>query len=118
MAKSTSSDIYKCSFCGKTNRQVNRLIASAGVYICDECVKVCIEMVQSFKMKNFRTSYLPPPPHSEKVTPACKCSFCGKENTKVQTVIAANGVYICNECVGICDEIIKNELKNENDINL
>ena len=62
MAKSTNSDVYKCSFCGKTDRQVNRLIASAGGYICDECVKVCIEMVQSFKMKNFRTSYLPPPP--------------------------------------------------------
>ena len=47
MAKSTSSTIYKCSFCGKTDRQVNRLISGSGVYICDECVKVCTEILEN-----------------------------------------------------------------------
>ena len=34
------------------------------------------------------------------------CSFCGKNNTVVKKLIAGPGVYICNECVGLCDEIL------------
>lgn len=35
----------KCSFCGKTQEQVRKLVAGPGVYICDECVKLCSEIV-------------------------------------------------------------------------
>jgi len=35
----------KCSFCGKTQDEVNRLIAGPGVYICDECIEVCFEIL-------------------------------------------------------------------------
>ena len=34
------------------------------------------------------------------------CSFCGKDNTEVKKVIAGPGVYICSECVGLCDDIL------------
>ncbi|HEY5432340.1 MAG TPA: ClpX C4-type zinc finger protein, partial [Coriobacteriia bacterium] len=34
-----------CSFCGKPQRQVRKLIAGPGVYICDECVELCNEIV-------------------------------------------------------------------------
>ncbi len=37
----------RCSFCGKTQEEVNRLIAGPGVYICDECVEVCFEILDS-----------------------------------------------------------------------
>ena len=36
----------KCSFCGKTQEQVRKLVAGPGVYICDECVKLCDEIVE------------------------------------------------------------------------
>jgi ClpX C4-type zinc finger len=35
-----------CSFCGKTQRQVKKLIAGPGVYICDECVELAVEIIQ------------------------------------------------------------------------
>ena len=35
-----SADLLKCSFCGKSQKQVRQLIAGAGVYICDECVEL------------------------------------------------------------------------------
>ena len=35
-----------CSFCGKTQRQVRKLIAGPGVYICDECIDLCNEIVE------------------------------------------------------------------------
>lgn len=39
------ADLLKCSFCGKSQRQVKRLIAGSGVYICDECIELCNEIV-------------------------------------------------------------------------
>lgn len=36
----------KCSFCGKTQEQVRKLVAGPGVYICDECVKLCNDIVE------------------------------------------------------------------------
>lgn len=40
-----STDLLKCSFCGKTQKQVSQLIAGPGVYICDECVELCNEII-------------------------------------------------------------------------
>jgi ATP-dependent Clp protease ATP-binding subunit ClpX len=40
-----STDLLKCSFCGKTQKQVAQLIAGPGVYICDECVELCNEII-------------------------------------------------------------------------
>src|ERR1700685_2821923 len=36
----------KCSFCGKSQEQVRKLIAGPGVYICDECIELCNEIVE------------------------------------------------------------------------
>ena len=36
----------KCSFCGKTQEQVRKLVAGPGVYICDECIDLCAEIVE------------------------------------------------------------------------
>src|SRR5437660_11156908 len=36
----------KCSFCGKSQEQVRKLIAGPGVYICDECVELCNEIIE------------------------------------------------------------------------
>ena len=38
-----------------------------------------------------------------------KCSFCGKTQENVRKIVAGPGVYICNECIGLCNEIIENE---------
>ena len=40
-----TSDLLKCSFCGKTQKQVKKLIAGPGVYICDECIDLCNEII-------------------------------------------------------------------------
>ena len=47
MAKfAEGSDLLKCSFCGKTQRHVKKLIAGPGVYICDECIELCNEIIE------------------------------------------------------------------------
>ena len=41
-----TSDLLKCSFCGKSQKQVRKLIAGPGVYICDECIELCNEIIE------------------------------------------------------------------------
>ncbi|MFJ6113162.1 ATP-dependent Clp protease ATP-binding subunit ClpX [Agrococcus sediminis] len=41
-----SGDLLKCSFCGKSQKQVQQLIAGPAVYICDECVELCNEIIE------------------------------------------------------------------------
>jgi len=41
-----SADLLKCSFCGKSQKQVKKLIAGGGVYICDECIELCNEIIE------------------------------------------------------------------------
>jgi ATP-dependent Clp protease ATP-binding subunit ClpX len=46
MTLSESSELLKCSFCGKSQKQVRKLIAGPGVYICDECIELCNEIIE------------------------------------------------------------------------
>ena len=43
---SDGADLLKCSFCGKSQKQVKKLIAGPGVYICDECIDLCNEIIE------------------------------------------------------------------------
>lgn len=45
MARYEEKKQLKCSFCGKTQEQVKRLVAGPGVYICDECIELCSEII-------------------------------------------------------------------------
>src|SRR6202046_801441 len=40
-------DLLKCSFCGKSQKQVKKLIAGPGVYICDECSNLCNAIIEA-----------------------------------------------------------------------
>jgi ATP-dependent Clp protease ATP-binding subunit ClpX len=46
MPRSETNDQLKCSFCGKSQRQVRKLIAGPNVYICDECIELCNDIVE------------------------------------------------------------------------
>ena len=47
-----------------------------------------------------------------------KCSFCGKSQKQVKKLIAGPGVYICDECIDLCNEIIEEELSETSDLKL
>ncbi len=44
-----------------------------------------------------------------------RCSFCGKTQEEVKKIVAGPGVYICNECIDLCKEIIDEEFYDEDD---
>ncbi|MFV9511098.1 ATP-dependent protease ATP-binding subunit ClpX [Tepidibacillus sp. LV47] len=47
-----------------------------------------------------------------------KCSFCGKSQDQVRKLVAGPGVYICDECIELCNEIIEEEIGTEEDLTL
>ncbi|MGI8939885.1 MAG: ClpX C4-type zinc finger protein, partial [Iamia sp.] len=47
-----------------------------------------------------------------------KCSFCGKSQKQVKKLIAGPSVYICDECIDLCNEIIEEELSEGSDLTL
>ena len=83
-----------CSFCGKQQDQVQRLIAGPGnICICDECVAAF--------------SKAPDEPEEEQ---GLRCSFCGKKQSQVQHLtLGPHGVNICSECIVLCQQIIAEE---------
>jgi ATP-dependent Clp protease ATP-binding subunit ClpX len=63
MARLGESDLLKCSFCGKSQKQVKKLIAGPGVYICDECIDLCNEIIEEelSETQEFKLEELPKP---------------------------------------------------------
>lgn len=68
----------KCSFCGKSQEQVRKLIAGPGVYICDECVELCNEILDEELMENaggMAPSVARSPEKNQPKTPPAKINF-------------------------------------------
>ncbi len=64
MAKYEGSELLKCSFCGKSQKQVKKLIAGPGVYICDECIELCNEIIEEELAETEEVSFAElPKPH-------------------------------------------------------
>ena len=57
MAKNDQQKGVRCSFCGKTQNSVERIIAGPGVYICDECIKVCNNILEDDNYENNEVAY-------------------------------------------------------------
>ncbi|HET7686679.1 MAG TPA: ATP-dependent Clp protease ATP-binding subunit ClpX [Candidatus Limnocylindria bacterium] len=53
---------YRCSFCGKSQEQVRKLIAGQGVYICDECINLCQEIIEEEMLETPRAGKAQPAP--------------------------------------------------------
>jgi ATP-dependent protease Clp ATPase subunit len=89
----------RCSFCGKKQDEAQKLIAGPSVYICDECIDRCVEILNR--------------------DTALRCSFCSKKRKEVKRLIAGSDavkppvadsqVGICNECLEICVEILEDD---------
>ena len=56
--------LLSCSFCDKGQNEVRKLIAGNGIYICDECIELCVEIIEEEKVESIDSSpedYLPLP---------------------------------------------------------
>ena len=68
MAGKNSGNDIRCSFCNKTQSQVRKLIAGpAGVYICDECIDICADILEE-ELPGADVAVLSGPSHAEEVS--------------------------------------------------
>jgi ATP-dependent protease Clp ATPase subunit len=97
-----------CSFCGKSQKQVRKLIAGADAYICDGCVSSAHAVIA----EPGRTATTPIATIAlvNDEPGAAQCGFCGKRRDQVAAMASAGDRRICDECLGLCDEILSEEL--------
>ncbi|MGG7178669.1 ATP-dependent Clp protease ATP-binding subunit ClpX [Clostridium paraputrificum] len=92
MAKYDDKKQLKCSFCGKNQDQVKRLIAGPGVYICDECIDLCSEIIadEFEETVEFDTKTLPKP---QEIKNYLDAYVVGQERAKKSLSVAVYNHY-------------------------
>ena len=97
MSKNEKSRSIRCSFCGKIQDDVDRIIAGPGVYICDECVKVCSNIIENDLYEDSELSYelediteLPKPEEIKKILDEY---VIGQEEAKRTLAVAVYNHY-------------------------
>jgi ATP-dependent protease Clp ATPase subunit len=98
-----------CSFCGKREDEVRKLTVGPTVWICNECVDLCNEIVAEETERHTKTG--------EDVdgsdNRSDRCSFCRKHVDEVRKLIAGPTVRICNECIDSCTDTLTRETGGE-----
>jgi hypothetical protein len=105
----------ECTFCGKEQQQVRKLIAGPGVFICDGCITLAENVLGSGQAARTELGSIVAVP--DEGIPA-KCCFCGKERRQVSGLAGmpyeagrkpGEFAAICSECLELCDEILAEE---------
>jgi ATP-dependent protease Clp ATPase subunit len=106
-----SGPFLACSFCGQNQKQVRKLIAGPDVYICDRCISGALAVTA----EPGRTVSTPIATIRQvrDEAGAGPCSFCGKPRHQVAAMASAGDARICGECLGLCGEIVDEELRGE-----
>src|SRR6266480_4264028 len=85
---------YRCSFCGKSQEQVRKLIAGQGVYICDECINLCQEIIEEEMLETPRAKSAPAPlPSPRKIKEALDEYVISQERAKKVLSVAVYNHY-------------------------
>ena len=85
-------DLLKCSFCGKSQKQVKKLIAGPGVYICDECIDLCNEIIEEELSEGTEVG-LEELPKPREIFEFLNSYVIGQENAKKALAVAVYNHY-------------------------
>src|ERR1700720_2820309 len=86
-------DLLKCSFCGKSQKQVKKLIAGPGVYICDECIDLCNEIIEEEPGEPAAARGLAELPKPKEIYDFLDEYVIGQENAKKSLSVAVYNHY-------------------------
>jgi len=107
MARYEDKKQLKCSFCGKTQDQVRRLVAGPGVYICDECIELCQEIIEE-EFEDASELELKDIPKPTEIKQVLDQYVIGQERAKKILSVAVYNHY----------KRINSEVKNTDDVEL
>lgn len=88
-----SSDLLKCSFCGKSQKQVKKLIAGPQVYICDECIDLCNEIIEEEFSETSDTGLLEELPKPRQIREFLDSYVIGQDDAKKALAVAVYNHY-------------------------
>lgn len=119
MAKNDTPKGVKCSFCGKTQESVRKIVAGPGVYICNECVELCNEIIESEYYEEENETYtlagLDKIPNPKEIKEILDQYVIGQDEAKKTLSVAVYNHYkrIANE-----EEIESKHESNEDDVEI
>ena len=93
MSKYEEKRQLKCSFCGKNQDQVKRLVAGPGVYICDECIELCSEIIGEEFDDESMDLYLDEIPKPAEIKATLDQYVIGQEKAKKSMAVAVYNHY-------------------------
>src|SRR6478752_6005493 len=86
-------ELLKCSFCGKSQKQVKKLIAGPGVYICDECIDLCNEIIEEEFSEAGEVGLLEELPKPHQIRQFLDSYVIGQSNAKKALAVAVYNHY-------------------------
>jgi ATP-dependent Clp protease ATP-binding subunit ClpX len=104
-------DLLKCSFCGKSQKQVKKLIAGPGVYICDECIDLCNEIIIEELAEIEPTEFVDLPAPSE-INAFLSEYVIGQEKAKKTLAVAVYNHYKRVRTLAVKDDPVELQKSN------
>jgi len=104
--------VLRCSFCNKSQRDVKKLIAGPKIYICDECVGICLDIIREDRIldpgsqarpESEEAAVLNDPPLE--VRPV-RCGFCGAVRPVEFCLPIQNRGWLCGGCLDAVKEVL------------
>jgi hypothetical protein len=104
-----------CSFCNKSQRYVRRLVAGPDVYICDECIEICTDIVAEVRTDALPDDLVASPTSGLNLT--ATCALCHMTTPREHTVAVRRRGPLCVGCIGAIEEAVAadRERRNGND---
>jgi tetratricopeptide (TPR) repeat protein len=99
-AEIARGELY-CNFCGKTRREVRKLIASDGKHICDECILLALDILEE-EIPRGPDGVRPGTPSRNR--DGITCHFC--KAVEARKFIKGNDTIICDDCIDACCDIL------------
>ena len=94
MARLTDgAELLKCSFCGKSQKQVRKLIGGSGAYICDECIELCNEIIEEELGSQQPSSSTTPLPKPREINEFLNTWVIGQDRAKRALSVAVYNHY-------------------------
>ncbi|EGQ0289458.1 ATP-dependent Clp protease ATP-binding subunit ClpX [Staphylococcus pseudintermedius] len=101
----------KCSFCGKDQDQVKKLVAGSGVYICNECIELCAEIVEE-ELNQQQAEELTELPTPKEITDQLNSYVIGQEKAKKSLAVAVYNHYKRVQQLGPKDDDVELQKSN------